>query len=89
MTRVLGEEVLVGKHGVGRVTELDPQGRWIGVTPYVAGYQMNFEPRNVKDPPRRLTLRNLVREARRLCRLSHGCRAPMYTCDECPFARER
>ena len=57
--RVLGEEVQVSKYGVGRVSEIGPPDRtgltsdpeWIGVTPYIAAYQMNFAPHNVKDPP--------------------------------------
>jgi len=52
--RILGEEVLVTGYGLGRVTELprsDEAGRWIAVTPYVAGYKMKFAPENVHNSP--------------------------------------
>lgn len=57
MTRTLGEEVIVGKYGIGNVTEIGPADRtgitsepeWYGVTPRVAGYQMQFDPKNVHD----------------------------------------
>ena len=53
---ILGTEVVVPKYGVGLITEIGPSNRtgldnlpeWIGVTPYVVGYQMNFAPHNVK-----------------------------------------
>jgi hypothetical protein len=56
---VLGREVLVHKHGLGRITEVGPYSGcggsefpdWIGVTPYVANYQMNFAPHNVFEEP--------------------------------------
>lgn len=56
MKIVLGQEAIVGKYGLGRVTEIGPTDRtritnnpeWIGVTPYVAGYQMNFNSSNVE-----------------------------------------
>jgi hypothetical protein len=59
ISRVIGEEVSVGKYGVGRVTEIGPPDRtglttepeWIGVTPHAAGYQMEFAPGNVSDAP--------------------------------------
>lgn len=54
---ILGQEVVTGRYGIGHVTEIGPPDRtgltpdpeWIGVTPYVAGYQMKFAPHNVKD----------------------------------------
>ena len=56
---ILGEEVVVGRHGLGRITEIGPRYRcgkdapeWVGVTPYVAGHQMNFAPHNVKEKQR-------------------------------------
>lgn len=43
---VLGLEAWTVKYGVGRITSID---QWrIGFTPYVAGYEMKFDPRNVK-----------------------------------------
>jgi hypothetical protein len=59
MRRQLGEEVSTARYGIGRVTEIGPPDRtgltdlpeWIGVTPYVAGYQMNFAPHNVYNAP--------------------------------------
>jgi hypothetical protein len=52
---ILGEQVRVPGYGVGRITAVGPVSGcggsvypdWIGVTPYVAGYQMNFDPSNV------------------------------------------
>lgn len=47
---ILGQEAIVGRYGLGRVTNLDdPQ--YIGVTPYVAGYQMKFAMGNVELIP--------------------------------------
>lgn len=52
---ILGQMVIVGKYGYGRVTEIGPPDRcgrdepeWVGVTPLVGStWQMNFAPHNV------------------------------------------
>lgn len=54
---VLGREVVTSKYGLGRITAIGPFSGcggseypdWIGVTPYVAKYQMNFAPHNVQE----------------------------------------
>lgn len=51
----IGREVLTHRYGLGRITEIGPCTGyggskfpdWIGVTPYVANYQMNFASHNV------------------------------------------
>jgi hypothetical protein len=56
---ILGQEAVVGRDGLGRVTEIGPTDRcgsgqpeWIGVTPYVGRtWQMNFAPHNVRLIP--------------------------------------
>jgi hypothetical protein len=50
---VLGQECVVPHYGLGRITEFvdTPTGRSIGVTPYVAGYQMVFAESNVTVIP--------------------------------------
>jgi len=55
MRPILGQECVTDRYGLGRVTEL-PDGTWVGrgqlgVTPYVAGYQMRFEAGNVRLIP--------------------------------------
>lgn len=53
---ILGQEAIVGRDGLGRVTEIGPADRcgsdqpeWIGVTPYAGrSWQMNFAPHNVR-----------------------------------------
>jgi hypothetical protein len=56
---ILGQEAVVGRDGLGRVTEIGPADRcgsgnpeWIGVTPYAGRtWQMNFAPHNVRLIP--------------------------------------
>jgi hypothetical protein len=56
---ILGQEAVVGRDGLGRVTEIGPADRcgsghpeWIGVTPYAGRkWQMNFAPHNVQLIP--------------------------------------
>lgn len=43
---ILGQEAIVPGYGLGRVTEITRDR--FGVTPYVAGYQMLFDPKNVE-----------------------------------------
>lgn len=51
---ILGQEVIVPEYGLGRVTaicsenDLDGNPKWIQVKPYVAGYDMQFDPHNVQ-----------------------------------------
>ena len=45
---ILGQEAVAGKYGLGRVTNLDLGPGVIGVTPYVAGYEMHFAAKNVR-----------------------------------------
>lgn len=47
MKAYLGQECVVGKYGMGRVTSLEKPGH-IGVTPYVARYEMQFADSNVE-----------------------------------------
>jgi hypothetical protein len=55
------EEIIIGQeamtsYGLGRITAVGPlyncggviDYKWIGVTPYVIGYQMEFAPHNVE-----------------------------------------
>lgn len=59
MNWILGQEAIHSKYGVGRITEIGPVNRtritndpeWIGFTPYVAKYQMNFAPHNLSVIP--------------------------------------
>lgn len=46
---ILGQEVIVPKYGYGRITAIKNEfpGAFIEVTPYVAGYAMRFDPKNV------------------------------------------
>jgi hypothetical protein len=56
---ILGQEAVVGRDGLGRVTEIGPADRcgsgnpeWIGVTPYAGRtWQINFAPHNVRLIP--------------------------------------
>lgn len=60
MKIILGQEVIVDCHGLGRVTSIGPdfdcggvvKPKYIGVTPYVANFEMKFDPNNVEliDP---------------------------------------
>lgn len=47
MNIILGQECVVGKYGMGRVTSLVKHGH-IGVTPYLANYEMQFAESNVE-----------------------------------------
>lgn len=44
---VLGQEAVVPKHGLGRVTKIFMDGTTIEVTPYVCGSAMAFDKKNV------------------------------------------
>lgn len=46
---IIGQEAVVPEYGLGRVTRLSNEG--IGVTPYIAGYEMIFDPNNVELVP--------------------------------------
>ncbi len=46
MKAYLGQECVVSKYGMGRVTSLEKPG-YIGVTPYVARYEIQFAERDV------------------------------------------
>ena len=46
MNPVLGQEAVVPKHGLGRITCL-PHDGGIEVTPYVCGYPITFDRKNV------------------------------------------
>ena len=52
---VLGQEVVVPRYGVGRITSISDGSSFpylaIGVTPYVAKYEMHFDPKNVTPWP--------------------------------------
>lgn len=51
---VIGQEAVVPEHGLGRITaicperNLDGNPKWIQVRPYVANYDMKFDPHNVR-----------------------------------------
>ena len=47
MKAYLGQECVVGKYGMGRVTSLEKPG-YVGVTPYVARYEMQFADSHVE-----------------------------------------
>ena len=47
MKLFLGQECVVSKYGMGRVTSLEKPG-YIGVTPYVARYEIQFAESNVE-----------------------------------------
>ena len=52
MTPVLGQECVASGYGLGRVTNMMEYHRnKVGVTPYVAGYEMLFDVHSVKLVP--------------------------------------
>jgi len=48
---ILGQEAIESGYGLGRITSLDMMPHRVGFTPYVAGYQMDFDPTNIKPIP--------------------------------------
>jgi hypothetical protein len=50
---ILGQEAIVPKYGLGRVTSLNftMPNIYVGVTPYVAGHELKFAPENVTLVP--------------------------------------
>ena len=47
---ILGQEAIVPVYGLGRITSFCSMfpNEYIGVTPYIAGYAMHFDPQNVE-----------------------------------------
>lgn len=43
---VVGQEAVVPGYGLGRITEITKD--YIQVEPYVAGYPMKFDPKNIR-----------------------------------------
>lgn len=49
-TVVIGQEAVVPKYGLGRVVSFSDKfpNHYVEVEPYVAGYAMKFDPKNVR-----------------------------------------